>query len=97
MLLEQLVVGLAEGQAEVGQRLELVGFHDGQGCVGATHTGVEHCDELGLGRHHRRGSARPVVDHVLLAERKKFHQVVREGLEVHMQLLLRLQSVEILF
>ena len=95
MLLQLLVVGAPERKAQVSQRLKLVCLYDGKGSVRATHACVEHSQELGLGAHHRRARAH-ILRHVLLAERKKFYQVAREGLKVDVELLFGLERVEVL-
>ena len=98
MLFEKLVVRLSESQRQVRQRLELVRFNDTERSISSTNARVENSNEFRLGSGHHGGScaAGRVVNHVLLAEGKKLDKVVGEGLEVDMQLLLRLQCVEIL-
>lgn len=85
MLLQELVICLAEGKTQVGKRLELVGLYDGEGSICPANPCVENRQEFGLGAHSHglRGTC-CIVYHVLLAERKKFYQVVRKSLEVDM-------------
>lgn len=66
-LLELLVVCLAEAEAKVSERLELIGFDDGKGGISAANGGVEARYEFVLSRATDAGHG---VIHLLLARTK---------------------------